>query len=193
MNGLAHPERVALARLRALLELLPNALDKELAAIGLTSFEYVLLEALAEAAEGRMRLSALAARTNATLPRLSRVASGLERKGLIVRAACELDGRATNAVLTDLGRQRYAEAAPRYAEAVRRLILDGLADGGVEQLAGLSLAILARLDPEGRLEVTAGPVAAESSTDADAAVPCSADPRPCRADPEPSVQAVAER
>lgn len=129
MNGLAHPERVALARLRALLELLPNALDKELAAIGLTSFEYVLLEALAEAAEGRLRLSALAARTNATLPRLSRVASGLERKGLIVRAACELDGRATNAVLTDLGRQRYAEAAPRYAEAVRRLILDGLADG----------------------------------------------------------------
>ena len=60
MDELRYDERVAIARLRALLELLPTALDRRLAATGLTSFEFTLLEALHEAEAGRLRLSALA-------------------------------------------------------------------------------------------------------------------------------------
>lgn len=163
--ALAHDERVAIARLHALLELLPTALDKQLAPVGLTSFELTLLEALAEAPDHRLRLTALASRTNATLPRLSRVVSALERRGLVDRVPCEQDARATNAVLTAAGESAYERARPVHAEAVRRMILDGLDEGRVGQLADLTLAILRRLDPDGRLAVTAA---------------CAADPAPAR-------------
>lgn len=187
MEELQYDERVAVGRLRALLELLPTALDRELTATGLTSFEFTLLEALHEADQGRLRLTALASRTNATLPRLSRVVTGLERKHLVTRAACEEDGRATNAVLTEAGASAYLDSRPLYEHAVRRLILDGLGDDGVADLAELSYAILSRLDPERRLAVTADdPVAACAADpspegDGQSAPECPADPAPARA------------
>ncbi len=173
-TALTHPERVAVARLHALLELLPSALDKQLAPAGLTAFEYTLLEALAEADDRRLRMSALASRTNATLPRLSRVVTGLERKGLVVRAACEADGRATNAVLTDEGRAAFVDSRPRYARAVRSMILAGLGDDGVDGLSRLAYGVLAQLDPDRRLAVTAsGP---QCPADPAADQTCAADP-----------------
>ena len=170
-DGLRQDERVAMARLRALLELLPTALDRHLAAAHITSFEFTLLETLHEAEAGRLRLSALAARTNATLPRLSRVVTSLERKGLVLRAACEEDGRATNAVLTPDGERAYRDSRPLYEAAVRGMVLDGLGEDGATRLADLAYAILDRLDPDHRLSVTA---------DGE----CSADPAPaCPTDP----------
>lgn len=167
---LSHPQRVAVSRLRAMLELLPAALDKHMSAAGLTSFEFTLLEALSEAEGGRLRLSALAARTNATLARLSRVVTGLERKGLVVRTPCPEDGRAFNAVLTDAGRELFGDTRPLHAHAVREMVLDDLTADEVDQLATLMLKILGRLDPDRRLDVTS----------------CLADPAPvteCAADP----------
>ncbi|WP_062520125.1 MarR family winged helix-turn-helix transcriptional regulator [Demequina silvatica] len=171
-TALRHPERVAVARLHALLELLPTALDHHLAGAGLTAFEFTLLEALDEAPAHRLRLSALASRTNATLPRLSRVVTGLERKGLVVRAACAEDGRAFNAVLTDAGADAFADARPLHADAVREMILEDLTEQEVDALADLALKILGRLDPDRRLAVTAS------------LAECAADPSPeCAADP----------
>ncbi|MFZ1412614.1 MAG: MarR family transcriptional regulator [Micropruina sp.] len=175
MDQLSYAERVAVARLQALLELLPTALDRQLASSGLTSFEFTLLEALHEAEESRLRLSALASRTNATLPRLSRVVTALERKGLVERVACEADGRATNAVLTASGERAFAESRPLHDQAVRHMILDGLGDVGLTQLAELSYGILTRLDPDRRLAVTNPPCPADP-----AAVECPADPKPAR-------------
>ncbi|HVL61049.1 MAG TPA: MarR family transcriptional regulator [Microbacterium sp.] len=178
---LTYDQRVAVARLHALLELLPTALDKELAPAGVTSFEFTLLEALHEADGHRLRLSALASRTNATLARLSRVVTSLERKGLVVRAPCEEDGRATNALLTDAGSSVYLESTGLYADAVQRMVLDGLDDVGVDQLASLSFAILSKLDPDRRLTITAGGAdaaacAADPLADVDADPICAADP-----------------
>ncbi len=102
------------------------------------------------------RLHALASRTNAALPRLSRVVTGLERKGLVERVACAEDGRATHAVLTQAGERAYEDGRPGYDRAARRLVLDGIDDDGVDRLAELTLAILTRLDPERRLAVTTG-------------------------------------
>lgn len=176
MDALRHDERVAVARLQALLELLPTALDRHLASTGLTSFEFTLLEALHEADAQRLRLSALASRTNATLPRLSRVVTGLERKGLLTRVACEADGRATNAVLTAAGERLYDKSQPLHDQAVRDMILDGLDHEGVARLADVSYAILTRLDPDRRLTVTT------DNSDA----PCPADPATdeCPSDPK---------
>ncbi|MCF2706381.1 MarR family transcriptional regulator [Arcanobacterium haemolyticum] len=189
-NELSYSERVAIARLHALLELLPTALDHELARVGLTAFEYTLLEALVERG-GSMRLSALASKTNATLPRLSRVVSSLEGRGLLRRETCSLDRRATNAILTSNGYELQAEAAPIYAQITRRLILSGLEDlpgDGVGELANVCLAILRTLDPEGKLVISradscpADPVQDDSCP----ADPCPADPvaeNSCPADP----------
>jgi DNA-binding MarR family transcriptional regulator len=155
MSSLGQAERVAIARLRALLELLPAALDRELVATGLTAFEFVLLEALHDADNQRLRLTALASQTNATLPRLSRVVSGLEGKGLVARVPCEEDGRATNAVLTADGDALYARGRPVYDNAVRSTVLAHLDGDAVDRLAELSYSILTQLDPERRLAVTA--------------------------------------
>ena len=155
MTSLSQPERVAVARLHALLELLPTALDRQLTSAGVTAFEYSLLEALAESDVKRLRLSALAARTNATLPRLSRVVTSLEHKGLVVRMPCPADSRATNAVLTAAGEKAYAHSRALHAEAVRTLVLDALDPADIDDLSRMTLAILTKLDPEGRLAVTA--------------------------------------
>lgn len=177
---LRYPERVAVARLHALLELLPTALDKRMQPAGLTSFEFTLLEALAETGDGKLRLSALASRTNATLARLSRVVTGLERKGLVRRAPCAEDARATNAVLTEQGREVYRESTPLYADAVSSMILDGLTEGDVDDLARLAFAILTRLDPDRRLAVTSVPAVGVPGVSAAGAPSddCPADPAP---------------
>ncbi|WP_312349989.1 MarR family winged helix-turn-helix transcriptional regulator [Actinomyces sp.] len=188
-TGLSREERTAIARLRALLELLPAALDRRLHDLGLTAFEYSLVEALAEAPDRRLRLSALASRTNATLPRLSRVVSGLERKGLLVKTQCAADARATNAVLTAEGEAAWLRAAPVYGRAVGDMVLGGLGAADVDDLARLSLAMLRRLDPDGRMAVTLGqgcgadpaPPSAERGVD-----PESSGDRACGADPEGS-------
>lgn len=182
---LTHPELVAMSRLHALLELLPTEFDRRLAAAGVTMFEFTLLDILSGAEGGRMRLSELARKTNATLPRLSRVVSSLERRDLLVRAQCPEDGRATNAVLTSAGFAVQGVARELYAEALRELILPGLSElpgDGVTQLADLSFAILKSLDPAFR-DALASEQAGQQSCPADPDV----DAGSCPADPSPSV------
>ncbi|MCS3429011.1 MarR family winged helix-turn-helix transcriptional regulator [Leucobacter aridicollis] len=187
-SSLSHPERVAVARLHAMLELLPTALDKRLGDAGVTAFEHTLLTALVEREARRMRLSELARTTNATLPRISRVATSLEKRGLIERAPCPEDGRATNAVLTAAGVATQQRSRELYDDAVRELVFAGLAQlpgDGVAQLTDLTLAVLTSLDPDHPR--TAGATATQK---------CAADPAPgaaseptgepsCAADPAP--------
>jgi DNA-binding MarR family transcriptional regulator len=147
MDSRRSDERAAIAGLAALLDVLPAALDRQLAPTGLTSFEFALIEALHESEAGRLRLTALASRTHATLPRLSRVVTGLERKGMVRRVACEDDGRATNAVLTDAGEDAYTGCREAYRNALRTLVLDDLDDDDLTRLTTLSTAILERVAP----------------------------------------------
>ena len=77
---LSEDERAAWLRLIAVVELLPGVLDSQLRAdAGLTHFEYFVLAMLSEAPERTLRMTSLAQRTNATLPRLSHVVTRLER------------------------------------------------------------------------------------------------------------------
>ena len=150
-------ELTLIARLRALLELLPPALDRHVAALGLTSDEFALLERVDGAEGGRLRLSRLASSTNATLPRLSRVMNGLERKGLVSRAPCKEDARATDAVLTAAGRELVRQARPIMDVALRRTVIAPLTGDQLRAASSAIYAILQVLDPEGRLAVTAEP------------------------------------
>ena len=134
----------------AVVELLPGVLDSQLRRdSGLTHFEYFVLAMLSEAPERTLRMTALAQRTNATLPRLSHVVRRLEDRGLVQRFACPDDGRATNAALTDDGWDAVASAAPGHVENVRRYVIDALTPQQISQLGEITDALLERLDPDG--------------------------------------------
>ena len=159
-------ESAAWVRLIALAELLPGALDAQLLRdAGLTHFEYVALMSLADAPNRTMRMTELASRTNATLPRLSHVARRLEERGLIERFPCPEDRRATNATITQAGLELLASAAPGHVDTVRANVLDALSPEQLEQLYQIAGAVLTRLDPDERLTATScqfseGPAAA---------------------------------
>ncbi|MFG1834007.1 MarR family winged helix-turn-helix transcriptional regulator [Micromonospora chersina] len=94
-------------------------------------------------------MTALAARTNATLPRLSHVVRRLEDPGLVARFPCSQDGRATNARLTEAGWQKVSASAPGHVDNVKHHVFEVLSPEQVTQLAGITDAILDRLDPDG--------------------------------------------
>ena len=157
-------QRAAWLRLVAVLELLPGTLDSQLRTqAGLTHFEYFVLAMLSEAPERTLRMTALAQRTNATLPRLSHVARRLEDRRLVERFPCPEDGRATNARLTEGGWAAVVAAAPGHVATVRRHVVDALTPEQLEQLRGIADALLARLDPEGRMTALYDPDAARAA------------------------------
>jgi DNA-binding MarR family transcriptional regulator len=149
---LSEQERAAWVRLVALVELLPGVLDGQLRRdAGLSNFEYFVLAMLSESPDRVLRMTELAARTNATLPRLSHVVSRLEERGLIERTPCAGDRRATNARLTEAGWAKVQEAAPGHVAHVRRQVIDALTPEQVAQLGVIAEAILRRLDPDGKV------------------------------------------
>jgi DNA-binding MarR family transcriptional regulator len=142
-------------RLRAVLELLPGALDAQLRRdADVTEFEYWVLAMLSEEAGRTLRLTELARNTSATLPRLSHVVSRLEHRGLLERSPAAEDRRATNARLTEAGWAKVQEAAPGHVTTVRRHVVDALTDEQLAQLATISDAILATLDPAATMAAT---------------------------------------
>lgn len=149
---LTREQLAAWVRLAAVLELLPGTLDSQLRRdAGLTNFEYYVLAMLSEAPGRTLRMTALAALTNATLPRLSHVVRRLEDRGLVERFPCPEDARATNARLTDDGWRSVQTAAPGHVATVREHVIDALTPEQVRQLTAITDTVLQRLDPAGRM------------------------------------------
>jgi DNA-binding MarR family transcriptional regulator len=93
-----------------------------------------------------MRMSSLAEVTNTSLSRLSHLVKRIEARGLVRREPDRVDGRFTNAILTDEGFQILAAAAPAHVAHVRSLVIDVLSP---EQLRRLGLAadrIMSRIE-----------------------------------------------
>ncbi len=173
---LSGQERIAWLQLSAVLELLPGALDSQLRRdADLTLFQYRVLAALSLAPERTLRMSTLAAQTNATLSRLSHVVSRLADSGLVERFPCPSDARATNIQLTATGSARAREAAPGHVCAVRQHVLDALTPDQLGQLATITAALLTRLDPP-----AASPALTDHEEPASAALPEQRLPRPVR-------------
>jgi DNA-binding MarR family transcriptional regulator len=149
---LTKDELAAWVRLVAVLELLPGVLDTQLRRdANLTSFEYYVLAMLSEAPERTLRMTELAAHTNATLPRLSHVVQRLENRGLVERYPCPEDGRATNARLTSAGWRKVQQAAPGHVANVRQHVIDPLTPEQVGQLTAIADSVLQQLDPTGAM------------------------------------------
>ena len=114
-------------------------------------FEYYVLAMLPEAPELTLRMTALAAHTTATLPRLSHVVQRLQDRGLVARVPWPDDGRATNAHLTPAGWHKVRATAPGHVANVRAHVIDALTPEQVRDLRGIGDAILSRVDPDGKL------------------------------------------
>jgi DNA-binding MarR family transcriptional regulator len=145
-------QRSAWVKLAAVVELLPGVLETQLRRdSGLTHFEYFVLAMLSEAPERTLRMTALADRVNATLPRLSHVVQRLEDRNLVTRFPCPEDGRATNARLTDAGWSAVVAAAPGHVATVRHYVIDALNAKQVRQLDEIMTTLLKQLDPHERM------------------------------------------
>ena len=146
---LTREELAAWVRLAAVLELLPGVLDAQLRRdAALTNFDYYVLAMLSEAPDRTLRMTALAAQTNATLPRLSHVVRRLEERGLVERFPCREDGRATNARLTVAGWDKVQQTAPGHVANVRQHVIDALTPEQITYLTEITEAVLERLDPD---------------------------------------------
>ncbi len=133
-------------------ELLADALDRQLQSdAGMTHAAYAVLVILSEASDRSMRMSELARATNSSQSRLSHVVARHEERGWVRRERCPTDRRGQVAVLTDAGYDVLTATAPGHVETVRRLVFDGLDPTQIEQLGTISQALLAVLDPEGKL------------------------------------------
>ena len=138
-------------RLAALVMYLPYELDAQLQRDAeLTHFGYLVLAMLSESPDRRLRMSELAARTNASLSRLSHMVSKFEERGWVSRCKSVDDGRGNVAMLTDEGHAKLVETAPGHVEAVQRLVFDVLSPTQVRQLEGICDAVLAGGVPEQR-------------------------------------------
>jgi DNA-binding MarR family transcriptional regulator len=109
---------------------------------------YGILVALSEAPGRRMRMGDLAAATLSSPSRLSHAVGRLEASGWVERAACGVDGRGLDAVLTDPGLAALKSAVPVAAAAVREHFLDLMDDDERDVVAGVFERVLARLQRE---------------------------------------------
>ena len=98
-------------------------------------------------------MSELAARTNASLSRLSHVVSKLEKRGWLERCSSPQSRRVTLVSLTDGGWDVLVAAAPGHVETERSLVFDGLAAEDVAALERVAGHVVSRI-AESRLRST---------------------------------------
>jgi DNA-binding MarR family transcriptional regulator len=113
---------------------------------GISFIEYHCLARLSEVPDHRLRMSELAALTNASLSRLSHLVSRLELRGMVRREPDPTDGRFTNAILTDSGYAKLVESAPAHITAVRSLVIDEFSATELRQLRKAAERIVARIE-----------------------------------------------
>jgi DNA-binding MarR family transcriptional regulator len=126
---------------------LPAAIDSNMQrSAGISQFEYAVLSLLSESDDRTLRMSELAAGTNASLSRLSHVVARLEARGWVRREICADDGRATQAVLTKSGLAKIVATAPDHVRVVRELVVDALTPTQLRQLGTAAGKIGQRID-----------------------------------------------
>ena len=129
-----------------MLKLAP-ALDSQLQRDSdLTHFDYLCLAMLSETEERTLPMSELAARTNASLSRLSHVVSKLEKRGWVARCPSPVSRRVTLVRLTEEGWDVLVAAAPGHVETVRNLVFDDLDREDVAALHRIAGHIVDRIE-----------------------------------------------
>ncbi|WP_328813806.1 MarR family winged helix-turn-helix transcriptional regulator [Nonomuraea cypriaca] len=101
---------------------------------GLSNPDYQVLVVLTDSAEGRIRVSDLAASLQWERSRVSHHVARMEKRDLVSRLGCPDDGRGAFVRITEAGRAAIERAAPGHVRAVRHLVFDALTADEVAQL-----------------------------------------------------------
>lgn len=145
---LAPDEQDTWRAVAGLLLTLPGVLDAQLQRdAGLSLFDYLVLSSLSMAHGRTLRMSELAQLANGSLSRLSNVVSRLEHRGWVTRCPDPVDGRYTDATLTEAGWETVVRAAPGHVAAVRQLVLDPLTATQARALHAAGERILRQIRP----------------------------------------------
>ena len=140
-------EQRAWLRLAGVMMKLSPALDSQLQRDSdLTHFDYLCLAMLSNEKDRTLRMSELAAQTNASLSRLSHVISKLEKRGWVARRPSPESRRVTLVSLTTEGWDVLHTAAPGHVETVRSLVFDGLPAEDVAALERVAGHIVERVE-----------------------------------------------
>jgi DNA-binding MarR family transcriptional regulator len=133
------------------LQFMQMRLDGELARqlareSGLSYPDYVVLVALTDRPDGRMRLFELARDLGWERSRASHHIARMTSRGLVTKEPCTDDRRGSFVVVTPRGRSEIEAAAPGHVAAVRRLFVERLTAEQLDALGAAAEAVLAGLD-----------------------------------------------
>jgi DNA-binding MarR family transcriptional regulator len=113
---------------------------------GLSYPDYLVLVALTDHEDGRMRPFELGATLGWEKSRLSHHVSRMVDKGLVTKERCDSDRRGAFVAVTKQGRRAIKKAAPGHVAAVRRLFVDPLTPAQLQVVGEAAEAVLAGLD-----------------------------------------------
>jgi len=102
---------------------------------GLPMSSYEVLQHVADASDGRMRMCDLAEQAQLSRSGLTRMVDRLERDGLLERCSCEHDARGAYACLTDQGNERLNAARGTHLTVVREHFLSRFSERELRALA----------------------------------------------------------
>jgi DNA-binding MarR family transcriptional regulator len=122
-----------------------SAIERDLAAHGLTLGDYQVFVYLSETPERSMRMCDLADLLQLSPSGLTRRLDGLVKAGFVTREPSTDDRRVMLATLTPSGFAALEAAAPDHVASVRRHVFDHLDDDQVDALASIFQAIRAGL------------------------------------------------
>ncbi len=144
---LTQEEMAAWLPLLRLVELLPQALDRQLRKeAGIRHAYYQVMVHLSAQSDRTLTMGELA-RLAATSPsRLSHAFAAMEAHGWVTRRPCGTDRRVQYACLTEAGSALLDRIAPGHVADVRRLVFDRLTEDEVVQLHSLVVKLLPSLE-----------------------------------------------
>lgn len=108
--------------------------------------DYVVLVALTDQPDGRLRPYELGATLGWEKSRLSHHVNRMVKRGFVEKQHCDSDRRGAFVAITPEGRKAIEAAAPGHVEAVRELFVDRLSADQLDALADVAETVLAGFD-----------------------------------------------
>lgn len=140
-------EMAAWLPLVRLVQLLPQALDRQLRReSGISHAYYQVLAMLSAEPDRTLSMGELARRAATSPSRLSHAVAAMEERGWVSRRPCPTNRRIQYATLTDEGASLLERLAPGHVAEVRRLVFDRLGPDEVAQLRSLAATLVEQLD-----------------------------------------------
>lgn len=128
---------------------LGEALARQLTADSNLSYpDYLVLVALTDQPDGRLRLFELSRILGWEKSRTSHHVGRMEARALVEKTRCGSDRRGAHVAATDVGRAEIAAAAPGHVAAVRRLFVDRLTPEQLDVIAEAAETVLAALEED---------------------------------------------